>query len=103
MATTYDIWFGLPGQMALISAGQIATSVIPPIPLEHDTTYNWAVDTTVDDGEPVIGDTWVFTTLALTPPKVSVHPVTGFITGSNGMVTLRRLVVACDNKIYYET
>ncbi|KKK50275.1 hypothetical protein LCGC14_3126670, partial [marine sediment metagenome] len=86
-------------------------SVIVPYTLEYNTIYNWRVDT-VTETETITGDTWSFTCLLFAPPfptGVTLDygedpPVpTGTPTGVNNMVTLKRLVAAANNKVYYET
>jgi hypothetical protein len=103
MADVYDVYFGpTTTGPVLISLGQAALSLVIPYTLEYDTEYTWRVD--VFDGVYVTtGDEWTFTTAAFAPPAASLHPVSGLITGDNGMVTIRRLVACSDNKVFYET
>ena len=111
MPNAYDIYFGLPGNLVLISEDQAGLSVVVPFALEYNTVYNWRVDT--DTGTEVItGDVWSFTCLLFAPPfptGVTLDygedpPVpTGTPTGVNNMVTLKRVVVAADDKVFYET
>lgn len=109
MAETYDIYFGLPGDLQLISAGQSELSINVPYNLEYSTTYNWRVDATEDE-ETVTGDVWSFTTLDFLPPAPSTRtvPAVGggnktIITGENNMLTKRRVVVCANNKVFYES
>ncbi|MCP4598507.1 hypothetical protein [Neptuniibacter sp.] len=88
MATTYNVYFGLAGNMSLVSEGQATTDWdIPVGDLDYNTTYEWQIDSLNENGV-TYGETWEFTTLAfLTPSDV---------------VTTRRLVVAAANAIFFE-
>ena len=101
MAETYDVYFGPTGDLALISAGQAGLSIEVPYALEYNTEYSWRVDATNENGTTT-GDVWSFTTLLFAPPAVSVDGSSN-PTGLNNMVTLKRIVVAAANKIFYET
>jgi hypothetical protein len=70
--------------------------------LEYDTTYYWFVRKIIEDVE-TDSDIWSFSTISLQPPVPSTHPVSGLLTGNNGMVTIRRLVACSNNKVFYET
>ena len=95
MATTYNVYFGPTGNLALISQEQAGVSIVVPYSLEYSTEYTWRVDVDVD-GDVTTGNTWTFTTMNKDPPDAGSD-------GKNNIVTLSRLVVATDNKIYYET
>lgn len=120
MANTYSIYFGLPGDLVLISEDQEGLSVVVPNVLEYNTIYNWRVDT--DTGiEIITGDIWSFTALLFAPPFPTGITLkyegdegypgdpgdgplpAGTATGENNMVTLKRIVVAAANKIWTET
>ena len=108
MAETYDVYFGLPGNLVLISAAQKDTSIVVPYVLEYNTTYNWRVDASSVLGTTE-GDVWSFTTAAFSPPLPSgqsidaeTGEITGTANGQNGIITVRRLVVAANNKVWYE-
>ena len=108
MANAYSIYFGLPGDLVLISEDQAGLSVSVSAVLEYNTIYNWRVDT--DTGaETITGDVWSFTTLVFAPPLPSGVTLdgdgipTGTPTGVNNMVTLKKLVVAANNKVFYES
>ncbi len=101
MAETYDVYFGPTGDLSLISAGQAGLSIEVPYALEYNTEYSWRVDATNENGTTT-GDTWSFTTLVFTPPAASLDGG-GNPTGLNNMVTLKRLVTASNNKVFYET
>ena len=89
---TFDVYFGPQGNMALVSAGQVATSydLSSHQPLDYGVTYEWRVDPENEVG-PVTGDVWTFTVVAFSPPS-----------GSNQSTT-KRMVVAGNNSIYYSS
>ncbi len=111
MADTYNVYFGLPGNLILISEEQAGLSVVVPFTLSYNVIYNWRVDI-VTETETITGDVWSFTCLLFNPPfptGVTLDygedpPVpTGTPTGVNNMATLKRIVAAANNKIFYET
>ena len=111
MAETYDIYFGPTGDLALISSEQAGLSIEVPYALEYNTEYSWRVDATNEYGTTT-GDVWSFTTLLFAPPLpdgITIDygedpPVpTGTPTGENNMVTIKRLVGAANNLIFFET
>ncbi len=111
MAETYDVYFGLTGALVLISEGQADLSIVVPYTLEYNTAYSWRIDAINEIGTTE-GDTWSFTALLFAPPfptGVTLDygedpPVpTGTPTGVNNMATLKRVVAAANNKIFYET
>lgn len=70
--------------------------------LVANTTYYWQVHVANTQGwsESAI---WSFTTRNFAPPTHSVNPVDGVTpTGENNMLTVRRLITAARNRIYYE-
>lgn len=73
--------------------------------LEYNTTYYWQVQAASSTADDLLSsEIYSFTTLVFYPPTPSVDPDDGdIITGMNGMVTLKRLVVAADDKVFYET
>ena len=101
MAETYDVYFGPTGDLSLISFDQSGLSIEVPYTLEYNTEYSWRVDATNEFGTTT-GDVWSFTTLVFAPPTISVDGSSN-PTGLNNMVTLKRIVVAAANKIFYET
>ena len=108
MAETYDIYFGPTGNLVLISEGQAGLSVEVPDALEYNTEYSWRVDATNEQGTTT-GDVWSFTCLLFTPPLPTGVTLdgdgnpTGTPTGVNNMVTLKRVVVAANDGVFYET
>ena len=101
MADTYNIYFGPTGNLSLISAGQTGLSIEVPYTLEYNTEYSWRVDS-INIVGTTTGDTWSFTSLVFAPPAISLDGG-GNPTGLNNMVTLKRIVVAANNSIFYET
>ena len=111
MAETYNVYFGPTGDLAFISSGQAGLSIKVPYTLEYNTEYSWRIDA-INEFGTTTGNTWSFTCLLFTPPfptGITLDygedpPVpTGTPTGVNNMVTLKRIVAAADNKIFYET
>ena len=101
MAETYDIYFGPTGDLSLISFDQSELSIEVPYTLDYNVEYSWRVDATNEFGTTT-GDVWSFTTLVFAPTAVSVDGG-GNPTGLNNMVTLKRLVVASNDGVFYET
>ncbi len=70
--------------------------------LSYNTLYYWQVQIdTADDALPD-SDVWSFTTLVFAYPVVSVDGSSN-PTGINNMVTLKRVVVAANDGVFYET
>jgi len=75
--------------------------------LPQGIIYEWRIDSTNDNGTTT-GDTWTFTSFTFEPPlppgatvdEVGVQG--GTPTGENAMIQVKRLVVAANNKIWYE-
>ena len=69
--------------------------------LVANTTYYWQVHVANTQGwsESAI---WSFTTRNFAPPAPSLDSGTGLPTGENNMLTVRRLIAAARNRIYYE-
>ncbi len=69
--------------------------------LVANTTYYWQVHVANTQGwsESAI---WSFTTRNFAPPAPSLDSDTGLPTGENNMLTVRRLIAAARNRIYYE-
>jgi len=79
----------------------------------YNETYYWRVDTYWPSTEETAeGDEWWFSTVAFNPPLPSGVTLaggdgdegdpTGTATGLNNMMTVRKLVAAARNKIFYE-
>lgn len=117
----YDVYFGEPGSMT-IRANSQAETTFDITNLSYGTEYNWRVDAYDDSTPPesVEGDTWSFTCLPFDPPQVSYVLITGGSgagpyddppgiegtdwswTGENNILTVRRLIAAANDKIWYE-
>ena len=89
MAETYDVYFGTPGNLVQIADDQVGLFIEVPNTLEYNVEYNWRIDATNEFGT-TIGDVWSFTTLVFAPPATNI-------------ATLKRLVAASNNKVFYET
>lgn len=70
--------------------------------LEYGATYYWQVQAGNTAADLADSEVWSFTAQEFSPPIQSVHPISGLPTGENNMATIRRLVVAAKNKIFYE-
>lgn len=112
-ATSYDVYYGdTSGDLTLVSEGQVGTSftiwnVYLGSPFDYLITRYWRIDA-VNDAGTTTGDEWSFACIAFDPPlptgvtlDAEGNP-TGTPTGENNMVTLRKLVAAARNKIFYE-
>jgi len=105
-AETYDVYFGPDGDVSLVSEGQEETSWDLPVGVleDYNTIYDWRIDS-VNAAGTTTGDTWSFTTLVFAPPAPSGEGDGGEFGGEGGkniLRTVRRLLVAADNKIFYE-
>jgi len=92
---TFDVYFGESGSEVLVAEGQDVSDENWAIlfgSLGYGTTYGWRVDASNFYGTTT-GDTWTFTTLTFDPPVPS---------GQNGMLVVKRLVAAANNKFWYE-
>jgi len=108
-ATSYNIYYGtLSGFLELVAEG---VSDLEQVLIEgnfdhYGEIYYWRVDA-VNDAGVTQGDEWAFTTLIYNPvlptglSLVDGEP-TGTPTGENNMITVRRLVAAAENAIWYE-
>lgn len=71
--------------------------------LEYNSTYYWQVQAAASTGGDLVSSTiYSFTTLVFAPPAVSLDG-SGNPTGVNNMITIKRLVVAANNKIWWES
>lgn len=111
MAETYNVNFGIDEDLHLVASELSATELdIEFGPFDYGTTYTWRVDATNEYGT-TIGDEWTFTALEFAPPlPTGVTMVDGTLesgtagspTGENNMMTVKRLMAAAQNKIWYE-
>ncbi len=105
---SYDVYFGTTsGSLSLISEGQIGTSYQLLSALSRNTEYFWRVDS-IDQNAIDTGTEWSFTIGAFAPPLPSGTSLvggeqTGTATGTNNMVTIKKLIGFANNTMYYET
>lgn len=103
-ADDYDVYFGPTGGMTLQSSGQVGTTWALIAPLSYGVVYQWRIDANNAFGTTT-GDTWSFTALVFAPPIASGGGSGGEFGGQGGlnnMVTVKRLVVAAANEIFFE-
>lgn len=113
-ATSYDVYYGtLSGFLSLLEEGVTDLSYTlrdTNWPL-YGEAYYWRIDA-VNEYGTTTGDEWYFTTLIFSPPTTSgvtwSDPgnntgYTGTPTGVNNMITVRRLVAAADDALWYES
>jgi len=95
---------------------------VPGLPLDYDKTYSWRVDGENDFGTTT-GDVWTFTTPTLNPVftswenypdktlgpgeldgegNPSVEGVDYYYTGDNCVASVRRMIAAAGDSIWYE-
>lgn len=112
-ATSYDVYYGEDaGSLSLVSGGQIGLSftisgITLGSPFEYLISRTWRIDA-INAVGVTVGDVWTFAVIAFDPPlptgvtlDASGDP-TGTPTGESGMLTLKRLVAAAEDKIWYE-
>ena len=88
MATTYNIWFGVVGSMALRESGLTSSEWDLPFgELDYGVTYEWRVDS-INDYGTTYGKVWEFTSLVFAPP--------------NDVVTVKRIVAAANDTIFFQ-
>ena len=122
-ADTYEVYFRESGDdWELVGVAQVGVEwTIDFGILAYETTYEWRIDATNIYGTTT-GDTWTFDTIDFDQIRVSYRLLPGGAgaghgpyddppgvegtdwawTGENTMLTVRRLVVAIDNKIWVE-
>ncbi len=103
-ANTYDVYFGTTsGSLERIATDRETESITITSPLGWNTIYYWRIDS-VDLNRASEGTEWSFTTLVFVPPVPSGGEG-GELDGQGGtnmMRVVRRLLVAANNKIFYE-
>lgn len=112
-ATSYDVYYGQDaGSLSLVSEGQAGlsftiTGIDYGSPFEYLVSRAWKIDA-INDAGKTEGNIWTFAAMAFDPPlptgvslDASGEP-TGTPTGVNNMMTVRKLVAAARNKIFYE-
>lgn len=118
---TYEIYFREQGDdWELVGEAQAGVEwAVEFGTLDYNTTYEWRVDAT-NDVDTTTGDTWSFTTISFNRILISYDLITGGSgagpyddppgvegtdwrwTGENNMLAVRRLIVAVEDKIWYE-
>lgn len=123
-ADTYKVYFRESGDdWELVGVAQAGVSwTIDFGILAYRTTYEWRIDATNDTGTTT-GDTWTFDTIDFDQIRVSYRLLPGGAgvghgpyddppgtegtdwawTGENTMLTVKRLVAAANDKIWYES
>jgi len=117
-ATSYNVYYGENEEgLTLVSEGQSETSfTITGIdygsPFEYVVSRAWRIDA-INEYGTTTGDVWTFTTIKLNPPLATGLSLdsgggnegtgtTGTPTGENNIITIKRLVAAAANTIWYE-
>jgi hypothetical protein len=110
---TFDVWFGPSGNMAKVSSAQAGLSYSIGYSLNYNTTYQWRIDSTNENGTTT-GDVWSYSCIAFAPPLPSGMSMsgnsgpngegtpTGTPTGINNMITIKKLVAVAENRFWYE-
>lgn len=125
-ATSYNVYYGdTSGDLTLVSEGQAGLSytiwdTTLGSPFDYLITRYWRVDA-VNASGTTTGDEWSFVTIDFDQLQVSYRLISGGsgngpyddppgtqgtdweYTGLNNMITVRRLVVAANSKIWYES
>jgi hypothetical protein len=109
IADNYSVYFGLPGNLNLVSDSQSGLSwTVSKALIDYFGSYSWRIDSTNDFGTTT-GTTWTFTTLLFDPPLPTGITLdsgtgnpTGSATGFNNMVTIRKVVALAENTFWYE-
>lgn len=110
---SYNVYYGtLSGFLELVEAG--VTDLSLDLVEEKFSVYGkisyWRIDAVNENGTTQ-GDEWVFTTMTFAPPLPTGYsldygedpPVlAGTPTGESNMMTVRKLIVAANDKIWYE-
>ena len=120
-ADTYEVYFRESGDdWELVGVAQAGVEwTIDFGTLAYETTYEWRIDATNDTGTTT-GDTWTFDTIDFDQLRISYRLISGGsgsgpydsppgtqgtdweYTGENNMLTVKKLVVAANNKIWHE-
>ena len=120
-ADTYEVYFREQGDdWELVGEAQVGVKwTIDFGTLEYNITYEWRIDATNIYGITT-GDTWTFASIEFDQIQASYRLISGGSgsgpyddppgtegtdwawTGENTMLTVRRLIVAIDNKIWVE-
>ena len=110
-AESYNVYYGtLSGFLTLLEEGVTDTeyTLITGAWPYYDNIFYWRVDAVNANGTTQ-GDEWNFTTLVFDPVLPTGVTLdedgnpTGTPTGENNIITVKRLVAAANNRIWYET
>ncbi|KKM66511.1 hypothetical protein LCGC14_1480470 [marine sediment metagenome] len=114
-ATSYDVYYGTSsGSLTRVSEGQVGLSFSLSVytPYAYLDARYWRIDSINSTGTTT-GDEWSWTTIPFDPvlptgitldgSGTGSGSPTGTVTGENNMATVRRLVAASNNKIWYES
>lgn len=94
-----QVYFGESGDMSLVDNNNTSESfsLVSYLPLLYETTYQWRIDSTNDEGTTT-GDVWSFTTLVFDPPGPN-----GGNGDSNGAFNvIKRLCACAKDKFWHE-
>jgi len=106
-ATGYNVYYGESGNLQLVSSGQSGTSftvwgVSNGSPYDYEIIRQWRIDA-VNQYGTTVGDIWTFTTKVFDAPTPS-EDSEGKYTAENFVIpSIKRLVTASKNAIYYES
>lgn len=122
-ATAYDFYVAEHDVGLILSATDVTANELASIAkyftLEYDTQYDWRIDAKNQFGITQ-GDVWTFSTIAFDPPVTSWKLIPGGSGrgpydfppgiegvdwqwyGGNNMVTVKRIVVAANGRIWFE-
>jgi hypothetical protein len=110
----YTVWFYDPSVGWMEQTDRSRYSIISyfmwlEYVLEYETTYQWFVRKTIDEVD-YDSEIWSFTTTAFAPPAHSTRLKTPYgggdpievPSGENNQLTVKRLIAAAQNKVFYE-
>lgn len=105
--SAYTVYFSKSSDTALPQDDRSRYSILDykmslGVTLEYGTEYHWFVRRVVGESTKD-SQTWTFTTFPIYPPSPSRNAGNGKVNGLNNMTTIRRLVAASQNMIWYET
>lgn len=104
--SNYTIWFNGEAQDNRSRYSILTFKLFLGQHLSYDTEYLWFVRKSTGGEEFVDSDPFTFTTIPFEPPLPSGMSLGGPVSEANGlnnMITVERLIVAANDKIWYET
>jgi hypothetical protein len=92
-ATWENVYFGPTGNLSEVDTLNTSEtySLASHVPFDYNTEYQWRIDSVNAQGTTT-GDTWSFTTLALSPPVIT----------DGSLQVVKRLVAAAADTFWYE-